>query len=162
MRYILGIDPGLKGACALLDWNTNALVAVFDLPVRKRMVAGKQRAFLDLPALATWFDGCACEVREAIIEAPGAMPGQGVTSMFNFGFACGGVQAMAAAHLISSTLVRPADWKRALFLTGKDKNASRALAAKMFPAQASWFARVKDDGRAEAALLALYGTGWRP
>jgi len=92
----------------------------------------------------------------AIIEQVAAMRGQGVTSMFRFGQSYGATQMAVAAHKIPMQFVTPAKWKSYLGLS-RDKGVSRSLASQRFPKQADLFKRVKDDGRAEAALLALYG-----
>lgn len=151
-KYILGVDPGLDGAFALCSRDE---VIVFDMPTRKRVVNHIHKRQLDLPAIANWFDIYGSTIREACIEEPSAAPGQGVTSMFNFGFNCGVAQMAVASAIIPITLVRPATWKGALGLSS-DKNASRAMASKLCPNHAHLFSRVKDDGRAEAVLLAYY------
>ncbi len=92
----------------------------------------------------------------AYIEQVGAMPGQGVSSMFAFGEAFGLAKGVLAGLGIPVQSVPPARWKRALGLnSGKD--AARAKAAATWPQQAGEFKRVKDDGKAEAALIALWG-----
>jgi crossover junction endodeoxyribonuclease RuvC len=92
----------------------------------------------------------------AVVEQVGAMPGQGVSSMFAFGQAYGMVLGVLAGLYIPVRTVTPASWKRAMKLnTGKD--AARAEAARRWPQQAGEFRRVKDDGKAEAALIALWG-----
>jgi len=96
------------------------------------------------------------EPHMAIIEQVAAMRGQGVTSMFRFGQSYGVTQMAVAAHKIPMQFVTPAKWKSYLGLS-RDKGVSRSLASQRFPKQADLFKRVKDDGRAEAALLALYG-----
>ncbi|NDC04371.1 MAG: hypothetical protein EBZ81_15760 [Betaproteobacteria bacterium] len=91
----------------------------------------------------------------AVVEQVNAMPGQGVSSMFSFGQAYGVVLGVLAGLSIPATAVTPAIWKKALKLnSGKD--AARAKAAQLWPSHAGEFKRVKDDGRAEAALLAYY------
>jgi crossover junction endodeoxyribonuclease RuvC len=84
------------------------------------------------------------------------MPKQGVTSSFNFGMAFGLVLGVIAGCKIPVALITPGEWKRE-FRIGADKQAARLLASRMFPIYAHSFARVKDDGRAEAALLSVYG-----
>lgn len=150
--YFLGIDPGLSGAMALYDPKA-VQVVIGDVPTLE--INGKR--VVDLATLAQYFDMNSGHVKHATIEAVGAMPGQGVSSMFKFGFVAGALQAMVAAHFIPVHLVQPAKWKKALGLTG-DKDASRRLASQHFPQFAHLWARVKDDGRAESVLLALYGS----
>jgi len=92
----------------------------------------------------------------AFIEQVAAMRGQGVSSMFRFGETYGATQMAVAAHKIPIQYVTPAKWK-SHFRLNRDKGVSRGLATQRFPDCADLFKRVKDDGRAEAALIALYG-----
>jgi crossover junction endodeoxyribonuclease RuvC len=149
LTLVAGVDPGLSGAIAILGDST---LTVLDMPTLQ--IKGKR--ILDLYALAQFFD-LNGNVKLATIEDPHAMPGQGVSSMFKFGFNCGAVQAMVASAFIPMKLVSPASWKGAMGL-GKDKDASRRLASQIMPRFSHLWARAKDDGRAEAALLALYGS----
>lgn len=92
-----------------------------------------------------------------VIEHVGAMPGQGVVSTFSFGVAFGTVYGLACATNARVVLVRPQVWKKKYGLIGKPKDSSRKEAYLRFPELRSSLARKKDDGRAEAALLADYG-----
>lgn len=152
----LGIDPGLSGAVMRFDSDTGLPSYVCDMPVFE--INGKRR--LDLQTLACALDTANALFRyrglKAVIEEPNAMPGQGVSSMFKFGFCCGATQGIVAAFEIPVTLVRPNIWKRALGLTA-DKDSARMMASRLWPQCAGLWARKKDDGRAEAALLAWYG-----
>ena len=154
MKYILGIDPGLSGALALYNPETKD-VEIVDMPTHEIKVNGKKKRTLDIYALGRWIDLNMNLIKEAIIEEPSAAPGQGVTSMFNFGFSCGVAQAVVAANMIPMTLVRPATWKKALGLTS-EKDLSRRRASMLFPQHIGKWTRAKDDGRAEALLLAYY------
>jgi crossover junction endodeoxyribonuclease RuvC len=87
-----------------------------------------------------------------VIERVGAMPGQGVTSMFNFGYGAGVIEGICAALFIPYFHVLPQTWKRQMGI-GADKTACREMAQKLWPGAADRFKRVKDDGRADAALL---------
>lgn len=155
-RYTIGVDPGLSGAVALYDPDGPEL-HVIDMPTHAITVGRSKRRQLDLYQLGQWFDLHGPSVKRAIIEEVSAMPKQGVSSTFAFGFAAGAVQGIVAAQFIPMQLVRPHQWKRALGLTS-DKDASRRLASRMLPRFSSLWARVKDDGRAEATLLAIYGS----
>ena len=84
------------------------------------------------------------------------MPGQGVSSMFRFGQTVGAIHMAVAAAGLPMQLVSPAVWKRHFGITA-EKGKARSLASQRLPAAADMFTRVKDDGRAEAALIALYG-----
>lgn len=155
MKYIIGIDPGISGGIALVEKTSDGIFlrGVWDMPTT--CIAGGKRK-VNAPMLAdiiSRFPTTATVISEQV----GAMPGQGVVSMFNFGRAAGIIEGVVAGVGLDLELVLPVKWKRVLDLIGKDKNASRALAAEAFPKQANSFSRVKDDGRAEAALIALWG-----
>jgi crossover junction endodeoxyribonuclease RuvC len=154
ITYIAGIDPGLSGAIALYREDE---LTIYDMPTHEITTNGKKRRRLDLYALAHWFDLNGFSIWQAVIEDVHAMPGQGVSSSFKFGFVAGAVQAMVAAHFVAVKLVSPRVWKSALKLTA-DKDASRLRASQIFPKHSHLWARAKDDGRAEAALLAYYGS----
>jgi crossover junction endodeoxyribonuclease RuvC len=153
-RFVVGIDPGLSGAVALV--SPERAVEVMDMPTHEITVNKKTKRTLDLYKLASFFDINRTRISHATIEEPHAMPEQGVTSMFNFGFVCGVAQMAVAAAGIPMTLVRPAAWKGAMGITG-GKDASRRRASQILPEWNHLWARAKDDGRAEAVLLAIYG-----
>jgi len=127
-----------------------------DMPTKPIIVNGKQKRTLDLSKLGAFFELHAERIRLVTIEDPHAAPGQGVTSMFNFGFNCGAAQMAVAAHAVPTYLVRPAKWKLDMGLTS-NKDDSRALATKLLPQFAHHWSLKKHDGRAEATLLAIYG-----
>jgi crossover junction endodeoxyribonuclease RuvC len=146
---VLGCDPGKTGALALLDPVDFRLMDVADMPDATGAALGAAIAAL----LA---DHAPYTVREAWIEQVHAMPGQGVTSMFNFGANYGAIGGALGALGIPVHTVTPGKWKKTAGLNA-DKGASRQRARELWPAQADQFARVKDDGRAEACLVALHG-----
>lgn len=143
---ICAIDPGYHGAIA---WVTNGLlVEVVDMPIVKangktRIVASEVAMLLS----ARW-----SQTDMVIIEAVGARPGQGVTSMFNFGYGAGLLEGVCAALFLPYFHVTPQTWKRQLGV-GADKGECRSMCQKLWPGAAAQFKRVKDDGRADAALL---------
>ena len=147
---VLGVDPGKTGALALTV--ANELVAVEDMPtIDKRVNATVLAKLVD--------DWCYQHgIRLAVIENVHAMPKQGISSAFNFGRGLGVVEGIVLAKAIPVTFVSPAKWKADMALAGKDKGASRQLATDTWPTWADAFKRVKDDGRAEAALMAKWGT----
>lgn len=151
----LGIDPGLSGAVCFYDPATGDL-DIHDMPTFQVTTNGKKKTRLDLYQLGTLMDYKRNSIIKACVEEVAAMPGQGVSSMFAFGFAAGAIQALVAGNLIPMVLVRPAVWKRHMGLNS-DKDASRRKASHIFPKHAAKWSRVKDDGRAEAALIAYYG-----
>lgn len=147
---ILAVDPGLSGAIAFL-WTQDE-IAAFDMPVADGNV--------DVAGLASLIRQHSPAL--AIVEKVGAMPGQGVSSMFKFGCGFGMVQGVIAALGIPLHLVTPQRWKKS-FLLSSDKEASRALALRYWPQNADLFKRKKDEARAEACLIARYAhaTGLR-
>lgn len=144
MTTILGIDPGsVSGAWAAV--HDDGSMTCGDLPTVDRNVDGAAFARL-VRALAP------CR---AVVEQVSAMPKQGVSSTFSFGRGFGCVLGVLAACEVPVTMVMPGRWKRA-FALDSDKEKSRALAIRTWPASAQ-FARKKDAGRAEAALIAKWG-----
>jgi crossover junction endodeoxyribonuclease RuvC len=152
---VLGVDPGVFGALALLDTDDDQL-AVHDMPVVtvKRPSSQRKSNVISPSHLADLVIDLSPEV--AWVERVHAMPKQGVVSSFNFGMGYGLVLGVLAGRQVPFMLIDPTEWKRTYRL-GRDKQASRLLVSRMFPLSAHLFARVKDDGRAEAALLAAFG-----
>lgn len=144
MTLVLGIDPGLTGAIACIHGET--LLWVEDMPV-----IGKEIAIPLLHGIAT----SELEPEAVGIEFVHSMPKQGVASTFKFGKAYGIALGVFSAHYRTID-VRPQEWKKTFHLSGKDKDAARLLAIKLWPAQAELFKRKKDGGRADAALIALH------
>lgn len=145
---IWGIDPGASGALCLFD-GYEGVVECFDMPVveinKKRQVnAAAVVGILRQQEAPVW------------IERVGARPGQGVTSMFNFGRSYGTIIGIVAALEMPVNFVTPQEWQKKLKVQG-GKDGSRARASELMPAYAGLFARKKDDGRADAALIAFYG-----
>lgn len=152
MIYI-GIDPGLTGAIAVI-WPSG-LVDIEDMPI----LEVKKKQILNYPELArllrnvTSFEwGCM-----ASIELVGAMPGQGVSSMFKFGQCYGAALASLAALEIPYQAITPQVWKKQFRLIGCEKDASRSRALELFPECAELLKLKKHHGRADALLLAEYG-----
>lgn len=154
---ILGVDPGLSGALALV--SDRGLERVEDMPTLALSRGGKARREPDLVQLGAMVGGwAALGIDAAYVEQVGAMPGQGVSSMFAFGKVYGAILGVLAANCIPTHHVVPGTWKKAVGIKpGAGKDASRAKALQLWPAQGALFARVKDDGRAEASLIGLYG-----
>lgn len=147
---VLGIDCGLSGAvCRMRDDGT--VDRLDDVPTHALARGGKNKREIDTVALAALVAGDC-----AFVEQVGAMPGQGVSAVFAFGKAYGIVLGIIAAKQISVTLVSPRRWKAALAVPA-EKDGARARASQLMPAEAHRWTRVKDDGRAEAALIARYG-----
>jgi crossover junction endodeoxyribonuclease RuvC len=151
-KLILGIDPGLSGALALYNPLIDEMVMVWDMPTFD--IKGKKQ--IDAVTLAMQIEMHVHDIQMAMVEKVGAMPGQGVTSMFSFGKACGIVQGILAAYMIPVNFISPAVWKSSLGLS-QDKDESRQRVINKFPSHANFFSRKKDDGRAEALLIAMFG-----
>lgn len=148
---IFGIDPGFSGGIAEF-WPRERTLYIHDMPV-----APGQKGRQEL-AMRPLFDLLDSGESHATVwlEKVGARPGQGVTSMFRFGQQLGALEMAVAGNGHELRWVTPGSWKKHFGLTA-DKGAARKLAMDRFPDAAKMFARVKDDGRAEAALIALYG-----
>ena len=153
---MLGVDPGLNGAVAILAANTGQLVQVFDMPAVEVVIGGKAKRRISPEMLAAELRLYNVDGTRAVIEQVNAMPGQGVSSMFSFGESFGLAKGVLAGLGIPVTTVTPGKWKKALALNA-GKDASRAKAAALWPQQAGEFRRVKDDGKAEASLIAYWG-----
>lgn len=141
----IGVDPGKTGAIALL-WPNGELCEIHDMPIMGKIVSPQI-----LTSFEVWDDHCYGTV---IIEDVHAHPGQGVSSMFSFGRSLGVIEGVFAAAGKPIAYVSPAKWKKAMGLTA-DKGSSRRKAIERWP-ESRLFDRVKDDGRAEAALIALW------
>lgn len=150
MARILGVDPGLSGAIVLLDTVFMSL-RTFDMPVAKAGANG--RSVLMDGLLARHVEALG-DIDFAIIEDVHSMPTDGSSSAFKFGTAFGVARGIIAAKNIPTVFIQPAKWKNIMGLSGKDKDASRQKAVELFPREANLFARKKDHGRADAALLA--------
>jgi len=149
---IYGIDPGYTGAITLY-WPSTGDIEVYDMPT---LMNPKGKTVLDMHAILQILEPEDDGQRVAYIEQVSAMPGQGVSSMFRFGQQFGALQMALAATKTPTHYVTPAVWKKHFGLS-REKGVSRGLAMQRFPAFAETFKRAKDDGRAEATLIALYG-----
>lgn len=149
---IVGIDPGVSGAVSLIE--DGKLISVDDLPVVEVVVSKKKRRSI-APVLL--FDLMAkLKPDLVILESVGVRSGEGAVGAFSFGRTFGVIEGIIAAQKIPCEYVTPATWKKAVGVPA-DKTVVRNYAMQLFPEFAAKFARVKDDGRAEACLIALYG-----
>jgi len=161
-RLVLGVDPGLSGALAFYA-PASGEVEVFDMPTHVITQGQRrtQRSVLDDHQLAALIRDRAHRVKLAVVEEVSAGPKQGATSMFRFGEAYGAARLAVVAAGIPLELVRPSVWKRVMRVSA-DKDSSRRRASQLIPSASELWSRKKDDGRAEAALLALLGERmWR-
>lgn len=164
-RAILGIDPGLHGALARY-WPETGRLQILDIPTLDVGKKGSRKLVVDEYALARLVDDWAGVVDCAWLEQVNAMPSipgpdgerrsMGSASAFNFGRTYGLIRGILAANFLTIHDVAPVTWKRALKVTG-DKDHARLRASALFPRHAELWPRKRDDGRAEAAMIALYG-----
>lgn len=154
---IIGIDPGITGAIAWFA-EDGKLVSVGDLPMIKVKVGKGFRTQMVPSALADALATLPQDNVHVFLEQVASRPGEGAVGAFSFGRGFGQIEGVLAGMLVPYTLVPPGKWKKALAVPA-DKGQARMRACREFPAFAAQFARVKDDGRAEASLIGLYGVG---
>lgn len=144
MTFVLGIDPGKKGAIALLDRETNT-VQTWAMPATTREL---HDLLADIPIL-----------KICVLEKPFYPRMIGTANAGRIGEAYGILKGALAWLDIPFREVRPAEWKKSLNIPA-DKNAARQRASEFFPLNSDQWPLVKDDGKAEAALIAWYGVKW--
>tara|TARA_R110000851_G_scaffold19263_2_gene59499 strand:- start:812 stop:1285 length:474 start_codon:yes stop_codon:yes gene_type:complete len=149
---IYGCDPGFTGAIALYKPAENWL-EVHDMPV---MQNPKGKSIINSHSLLDVLKNETDENCMCLIELVQSRPGQNSSAVFRFGQGFGQLQMAVAANKLPVQYVTPAKWKKYFGLIGSDKHASRALAMDRFPKYSDYFKLAKHDGRAEAALIALY------
>ena len=151
-KIIIGIDPGLTGGIAILDSRNKELIRVEDMPIipegGKKKVSG--HGLMKIIGGYTRND-----IEMVYLEKVGARPGQGVVSMFSFGRSYGAVEATVSLLGFPLTYVTPQRWKRSAGLMGTHKDASRGKVLDLYPD--ADVHRKKDNGRADAVLIARYG-----
>ena len=152
---IFGIDPGISGAISI--FKNNKFVEVLDMPTmidgkkNKRQVNGAQFAHI-IKEYSNGYDG----EMNVVVEQVNAMPGQGVTSMFNFGQSFGVIKGVCSALNIPIYFVRPLKWKKYFDLIKTNKDASRTKAIQIYPHISDKISRKKDSNKADAILIASY------
>jgi crossover junction endodeoxyribonuclease RuvC len=150
---ILAIDPGAKGALAFFRPDQGTLELI-DTPTVEVKRGQKLKTEISPQMLAAIIRARNPSI--AIIELTSARPGQGVSSMYQFGRGVGMLEGILSALDVPITYITPLGWQKAVNArSGKDGNRQRA--AELFPAYAHMFSRKKDDGRADAALMAWWG-----
>ena len=153
---IIGIDPGISGAICF--FKNGEVKEILDIPnmadgkKNKRQINGPQiyneisKRIINIPKNEV----------VVIIEQVSAMPGQGVTSMFNFGQSFGVLKGICSAMQLSMHFVRPAKWKKYFNLIKTEKDASRTKVIEIFPYISSQLSRKKDSNKADAILIASF------
>ena len=151
---IIGIDPGLSGAIAILD--NNKVVGIYDMPV---MAEGKKnKRQLNSAQLVNIIKDNINTKEEitVVVEQVNAMPGQGVTSMFNFGQTFGAIKGVCAALNLSIFFVRPSKWKKHFELINSSKDSSRTKVIEMYPSLSRQLSKKKDVNKSDAILIARF------
>ena len=153
---IIGIDPGISGAiCFFEDGQVKEII---DMPVmadgkkNKRQINGPQT----YNEISKRINKLPKKDIVVVIEQVSAMPGQGVTSMFNFGQSFGVLKGICSAMQLSMHFVRPAKWKKYFGLIKTEKDASRTKVIEIFPYISSQLSRKKDSNKADAILIASF------
>jgi crossover junction endodeoxyribonuclease RuvC len=151
---IIGIDPGLSGAIAILE--NNKVLSMFDMPVMSEGKKNKRQ--LNSSQLVNLIKENIKENEEitVVVEQVNAMPGQGVTSMFNFGQTFGAIKGVCAALKLPIFFVRPSKWKKHFELINSSKDASRTKAIQMYPLISNQLAKKKDVNKSDAILIARF------
>ncbi len=153
---IIGIDPGISGSICFFE--DGKILDVIEMPTmtegkkNKRQVNGAQ-IYNEISNRIARIDK---EEVRVVIEQVSAMPGQGVTSMFNFGQSFGILKGMCSAMQLPMYFVRPAKWKKYYNLINSQKDASRTRAIEIFPYFSSQLSKKKDSNKADAILIASF------
>ena len=150
---VVGIDPGLSGALCFVHAYELEVLALYDMPTYSKPGVTKKK--VNLPQLAKLLTSYADKTGMAVVEEPGAMPNQGLSSTFKFGVSCGQIQGCVAASGVDMLLAKPQVWKPSLGI-GKGKDSAIQRARIEFPELDQYLTRKMDHDRAEAALLTLY------
>ena len=151
---IFGIDPGISGAISILE--NKKVIEVIDMPTmidgkkNKKQVNGAQVTNIIKERLNS------NEEVLIVVEHVNAMPGQGVTSMFNFGQSFGVIKGVCSALNLPIHFVRPVKWKRHFNLIKTNKDASRTKVIEVYPEISSKLSKKKDSNKADAILIARY------
>ena len=150
---IIGIDPGLSGGIAVLD--DLKIFDVFDMPIMSEGKKNKNQ--LNSAQLVNIIKKHIVLGKTfVIVEQVSAMPGQGVTSMFNFGQTFGSIKGICAALNLPIFYVRQSKWKKHFELINSSKDASRTKVIEMYPSISSRLSKKKDVNKADAILIARY------
>ena len=153
---IIGIDPGISGSICFFE--DGKILEVIEMPTmtegkkNKKQVNGVQI----YNEFSKRINNTENQDIRVIIEQVSAMPGQGVTSMFNFGQSFGVIKGVCAAMQLPMFFVRPAKWKKYFSLINSQKDASRTRAIEIFPYFSTQLSKKKDSNKADAILIASF------
>ena len=151
---IIGIDPGISGSICFFE--NGKILEVVEMPTmtdgkkNKRQVNGAEITNIFQKELTN------NQEITVVIEQVSAMPGQGVTSMFNFGQSFGVLKGICSAMQLPMYFIRPAKWKKYFSLINSEKDASRTKVIEIFPYISSELSRKKDSNKADAVLIASF------
>mgnify|MGYP001361453191 FL=1 len=153
---IIGIDPGITGSICFFE--DGKIIDILEMPVmadgkkHKRQVNGSQ-IYNEIFLRTKNYNKKDIKV---VIEHVTAMPGQGVTSMFNFGQSFGVLKGICSGMQLPMYFIRPAKWKKYFNLINSEKDASRTKAIEIFPYISSQLSKKKDSNKADAILIASF------
>ena len=164
---IFGIDPGVSGAICVLEGGEGRIIEVYEMPTmidgkkNKRQVNGAEVTNIFKKELINENNRIKSsenyeKIAKVVVEHVTAMPGQGVTSMFNFGQSFGVIKGICAALKLPIYFVRPTKWKKHFNLIKTNKDASRTKVIEAYPNISSKLSRKKDSNKADAILIARY------
>ena len=164
---IFGIDPGVSGAICVLKGKEGRVIEVYEMPTmidgkkNKRQVNGAEVTNIFEKELTNESNRIESsenyeKIAKVVVEHVTAMPGQGVTSMFNFGQSFGVIKGICAALKLPIYFVRPTKWKKHFNLIKTNKDASRTKVIETYPNISSKLSRKKDSNKADAILIARY------
>jgi len=176
MRFAVGIDPGLRGGVSIFDITDNTLKC-FATPInigatkttkptrgknKGKTIKKKAKDTYNIEEMSLIIDSVPFDdTFPVFIEKVGAMPNQGVTSMYNFGYGVGLWHGIITSLGLDFELILPQRWKKHHNLIGDTKNQSREKATELFPQCKESWRLVKHDGIAESALIATYALNSR-
>ena len=153
---IIGIDPGISGSICF--FQDGKIIDVIEMPTmtegkKNKKQVNSSQVFNEISEKIKKLDKNEIKV---VIEQVSAMPGQGVTSMFNFGQSFGILKGICSAMQLPMYFVRPTKWKKYFNLINSEKDASRTRAIEVFPYFSSQLSRKKDSNKADAILIASF------
>ena len=151
---VIGIDPGLSGAIAILE--NNKVLNLYDMPVMSEGKKNKKQLNSALLVSLIKENIVLKDEISVVVEQVNAMPGQGVTSMFNFGQTFGAIKGICAALDLPIFFVRPSKWKKHFELINSSKDSSRTKAIEMYPKLSNQLTKKKDVNKSDAILIARF------
>ena len=153
---IIGIDPGISGSICF--FQNGKIIDVIEMPTMTEGKKNKKQVngYQIYNEILKRIDKEKNEDIRIVIEQVSAMPGQGVTSMFNFGQSFGILKGISSAMQLPMYFVRPTKWKKYFNLINSEKDASRTRAIEIFPYFSSQLSKKKDSNKADAILIANF------